>query len=68
MKPANVFLLADGQVKLLDFGLARSTAHPQTGATQTQVALTDPGTVLGTAGYMAPEQVRNQAIGSSTES
>jgi Tol biopolymer transport system component len=61
LKPANVFLLADGQVKLLDFGLAReTTATP--GDTTTQSALTDPGTVLGTAGYMAPEQVRGQAV------
>jgi serine/threonine protein kinase len=63
LKPANVFLLADGQVKLLDFGLARATG-PATavGDTTTQSALTDPGTVLGTAGYMAPEQVRGQHV------
>ena len=61
LKPANVFLLSDGQVKILDFGLARDVTA-SSGATQTQSALTDPGTVLGTAGYMAPEQIRGQPV------
>jgi sugar lactone lactonase YvrE len=63
LKPENVFLLDDGQVKILDFGLARQTAREpgHSGATQT-VAATDPGTVMGTIGYMAPEQVRGQAV------
>lgn len=63
LKPENVFLLDDGQVKILDFGLARQTADPtvHSGATQTMAA-TDPGTVMGTMGYMAPEQVRGQAV------
>src|SRR5204863_6843291 len=60
LKPENVFLLRDGQVKILDFGLA-AQALSSTGATQTAAALTDPGTVLGTVGYMAPEQVRGLA-------
>jgi serine/threonine protein kinase len=62
LKPANVFLLADGQVKLLDFGPARETGSATPGDTTTQSALTDPGTVLGTVGYMAPEQVRGQHV------
>jgi Tol biopolymer transport system component len=61
LKPANIFLLADGQVKILDFGLARSAAPDEAGATQTY-ASTNPGTILGTAGYMAPEQVRGQPV------
>jgi Tol biopolymer transport system component len=62
LKPENIFLLDDGQVKILDFGLAQQAVvadHP--GATQT-LAATDPGTVMGTVGYMAPEQVRGQAV------
>jgi serine/threonine protein kinase len=62
LKPENIFLLDDGQVKILDFGLARQAAEAdQAGAAQT-VAATDPGTVMGTVGYMAPEQVRGQAV------
>jgi len=66
LKPENVFLLADGQVKILDFGLARQVVTG-TGATGTVAALTDPGTVMGTVGYMAPEQVRGQAVDARTD-
>ena len=63
LKPENIFLVDDGQVKILDFGLARqiAPADAHSGATQTMAA-TDPGTVMGTVGYMAPEQVRGQAV------
>ena len=67
LKPANVFLLADGQVKILDFGLARPAARAASGATLTQAPLTDPGTVLGTVGYMAPEQVRGLDVDSRAD-
>jgi eukaryotic-like serine/threonine-protein kinase len=57
-------LVADGQVKILDFGLARPIVQDE-GPTMT--AQTDPGTVLGTVGYMAPEQVRGQSIDARTD-
>jgi Tol biopolymer transport system component len=61
LKPENVFLLGDGQVKILDFGLAKTTTETR-GPDSETVAGTDPGTVLGTVGYMAPEQVRAQPV------
>jgi WD40 repeat protein len=62
LKPENIFLTDDGQVKILDFGLARQTSSVvHSGATETMAA-TDPGTVMGTVGYMAPEQVRGHAV------
>jgi serine/threonine protein kinase/tetratricopeptide (TPR) repeat protein len=61
LKPENVFVTRDGRVKILDFGLA-SVSEPQSfeGATEAPTAAggTHPGTVLGTVGYMSPEQVR----------
>ncbi|MEO6223508.1 MAG: protein kinase [Vicinamibacterales bacterium] len=57
LKPDNIFVTSDGQVKILDFGLARSLPE-SAGVSETRVAITDAGTVLGTVGYMAPEQVR----------
>jgi Tol biopolymer transport system component len=62
LKPENLFLVRDGQLKILDFGLARQEASG--GATDTRSPTlappTDAGTVLGTVGYMSPEQVRGE--------
>jgi Tol biopolymer transport system component len=66
LKPENVFVTADERVKILDFGLARQdpiapgTAGSPT-LSPTIQSPTEPGTVLGTVGYMAPEQVRGAA-------
>src|SRR5215813_2836522 len=64
LKPENVFLTKDGRVKILDFGLAKLKPEgPEKGQTdmRTVSGATEPGVVLGTMGYMSPEQVRGKA-------
>jgi serine/threonine-protein kinase len=60
LKPENVFLSSDGRVKILDFGLARREVPASSedhSVLPTFTQHTEPGTVMGTVGYMAPEQV-----------
>jgi eukaryotic-like serine/threonine-protein kinase len=58
VKPQNVLLTADGVPKVTDFGIARSAASSGS---------TDPGTVLGTSSYIAPEQARGEDVGPETD-
>jgi eukaryotic-like serine/threonine-protein kinase len=62
LKPENVMITADGTPKILDFGLVKNRASTDITNSSTEMRVSSTGTILGTAGYMSPEQARGEEV------
>jgi Tol biopolymer transport system component/tRNA A-37 threonylcarbamoyl transferase component Bud32 len=62
LKPANIKIRLDGSVKVLDFGLAKAVGQQAEFTSHSPTVLSESGLILGTAGYMSPEQARGQKV------
>jgi len=62
LKPGNVIVTGEGQVKVLDFGLAKLVEAPQPEEQTAKLAITEEGSIMGTAAYMSPEQAEGKSL------
>ena len=67
LKPANIMIATGGTVKVLDFGLAKTLDQRSAGSDATPSRQTSDGIILGTAGYMSPEQARGESMDERTD-
>jgi dienelactone hydrolase len=67
LKPSNILVEESGLVKVLDFGVAKLNSPPTPASNQPGTSLTNPGSIVGTAAYMSPEQAQGQPTGTRSD-